>query len=121
MEYQAVSESQRKILEELKKTGDTLNRAERRFRVSELMADSEEDKQFLRIKAMPEKQTDSQIKAKAREAAYEKRLTAILKESVYKKVKLEYELLEKEWGKLLIDASMAKELVKRFSGEHENE
>lgn len=121
MDYQAVSEKQEEILKSLKQTGDTLTRSERRFRVAELMADSEEDKQYLIEKAKPEKQTDTHLKVKAREAAYEKRLTAILKESVYKKVKLEYELLEKEWGKLLIDASMAKEEVKRFSGNHDGE
>jgi len=92
MDYQAVSERQEKILNDLRSMNETLTRAERRSRIAEIEADLEEDKRFLLEKAKPEKRTDTMLKAIAREQSYDKRLMAIIRESVYKKMKREYEM-----------------------------
>ena len=121
MEYQAVSEQQAKILKQLRAMSDELEIAETDFRQAELTAECEFDKVFLLEKLKPGKQTDTLLKTIARDQTHEQRILVIVNESAYKKLKREYENLEKEWGKLLIDASYAKEELKRFSGQHEDE
>lgn len=114
MDYQSVKNTQQDLRVKLRKTNESLSRAERRFDIANLQAEAEEDKQYLNIKAKEDKITEQYAKAKARELAYQKYIDSIIKKSVMKKLAREYEILKMEWSESVCDQSKARDDSKRF-------